>query len=380
MRIFAKDKNQEKPEGFIVIIIFLIVGILIFAGSAAFSAGISGQFQGVNGESGGDGSGGIADAGDNCHLETTLDVSTATKTTVDATVTGYYSPRPGQAKYSKGNYADEKEMNAPKDPKTASGIDVAKGAVVVDDSKYPFGTVFEIPGYGRGIAVDTGGKVNGTHLDLWSGIGDAGLDNALRIGNKPALITVYTWPGVDKAQLRSSIKRVCGAAMASAGKGCPAIAGRAASITSTLSMGRRTPSTSWLFNQRPGGTGPSGKCWYSTCDIYWCTYLVMDSYRDSGFKIPPTLASAAGMASWFNHNEIYIPNGSGKAQAGDMIDFKQGGGSGHHVGIVGPIDGDCFKTYEANSGSISHTYCLIDGLYKGNGLKLLGFGRIKNCQ
>jgi len=50
---------------------------------------------------------------------------------------------------------------------TASGIPVGPGVVAVDPSVIPLGTSLTIPGYGRGIAADTGGAIQGAHIDLW---------------------------------------------------------------------------------------------------------------------------------------------------------------------------------------------------------------------
>jgi len=38
--------------------------------------------------------------------------------------------------------------------------------VAVDPTVFPFGTRFYIPGYGYGIARDTGGAVIGNHIDI----------------------------------------------------------------------------------------------------------------------------------------------------------------------------------------------------------------------
>jgi len=41
------------------------------------------------------------------------------------------------------------------------------GTVAVDSKLFPMGTKFYIPGYGWGIARDTGGDIKGRHLDLF---------------------------------------------------------------------------------------------------------------------------------------------------------------------------------------------------------------------
>jgi len=50
---------------------------------------------------------------------------------------------------------------------TATGIPVAFGVVAVDPSVIPLGTRLTIPGYGEGVAADTGSAVRGADIDLW---------------------------------------------------------------------------------------------------------------------------------------------------------------------------------------------------------------------
>ena len=41
-----------------------------------------------------------------------------------------------------------------------------RGSIAVDTGVFPFGTHLVIPGYGYGRARDTGGWINGHHIDL----------------------------------------------------------------------------------------------------------------------------------------------------------------------------------------------------------------------
>jgi 3D (Asp-Asp-Asp) domain-containing protein/peptidoglycan hydrolase CwlO-like protein len=50
---------------------------------------------------------------------------------------------------------------------TATGVPVGWGIVAVDPSVIPLGTRMTIPGYGEGVAADTGGAVKGAIIDLW---------------------------------------------------------------------------------------------------------------------------------------------------------------------------------------------------------------------
>ena len=50
---------------------------------------------------------------------------------------------------------------------TATGLPVGWGVVAVDPAVIPLGTRLTIPGYGEGVAADTGGAVQGATIDLW---------------------------------------------------------------------------------------------------------------------------------------------------------------------------------------------------------------------
>jgi 3D (Asp-Asp-Asp) domain-containing protein len=50
---------------------------------------------------------------------------------------------------------------------TATGVSVAYGIVAVDPSVIPLGTRMTVPGYGEGVAADTGGAIKGARIDLW---------------------------------------------------------------------------------------------------------------------------------------------------------------------------------------------------------------------
>lgn len=50
---------------------------------------------------------------------------------------------------------------------TASGKKAQTGTIAADTSRYPFGTVVYIPGYGYGVVEDRGGAIRGDHIDLY---------------------------------------------------------------------------------------------------------------------------------------------------------------------------------------------------------------------
>ena len=50
---------------------------------------------------------------------------------------------------------------------TATGLPAGPGIVATDPAVIPLGTRMTIPGYGEGVAADTGGAVHGARIDVW---------------------------------------------------------------------------------------------------------------------------------------------------------------------------------------------------------------------
>ena len=71
--------------------------------------------------------------------------------------------------------------------RTATGVPTAPGVVAVDPSVIPLGTRLTIPGYGVGIAADTGGAVQGAVIDLWFPT----TAQALAWGRRTVTITIH---------------------------------------------------------------------------------------------------------------------------------------------------------------------------------------------
>lgn len=70
---------------------------------------------------------------------------------------------------------------------TASGLPVGWGIVAVDPSVIPMGTRMTIPGYGEGVAADTGSAVQGLIIDLWFPT----TAQALEWGRRTVTITIH---------------------------------------------------------------------------------------------------------------------------------------------------------------------------------------------
>jgi 3D (Asp-Asp-Asp) domain-containing protein/peptidoglycan hydrolase CwlO-like protein len=70
---------------------------------------------------------------------------------------------------------------------TATGIPVGWGVVAVDPSFIPLGTRMNVPGYGDGVAADTGSAVRGAVIDLWFPT----CAQALQWGRRTVTITLH---------------------------------------------------------------------------------------------------------------------------------------------------------------------------------------------
>jgi 3D (Asp-Asp-Asp) domain-containing protein len=71
--------------------------------------------------------------------------------------------------------------------RTSTGLPVGPGVVAVDPSVIPLGTRMTIPGYGEGVAADTGSGVQGYTIDLWFPT----LADALAWGRRAVTITLH---------------------------------------------------------------------------------------------------------------------------------------------------------------------------------------------
>lgn len=71
--------------------------------------------------------------------------------------------------------------------RTATGLPVGPGVVAVDPSVIPLGTRLTIPGYGEGVAADTGSAVQGYTIDLWFPT----LADAFAWGRRTVTITLH---------------------------------------------------------------------------------------------------------------------------------------------------------------------------------------------
>lgn len=50
---------------------------------------------------------------------------------------------------------------------TASGTKAHRGTIAADPKLFKFGTVLDVPGYGRGVVEDIGSAIKDNHIDVW---------------------------------------------------------------------------------------------------------------------------------------------------------------------------------------------------------------------
>ena len=70
---------------------------------------------------------------------------------------------------------------------TSTGLPVGPGIVAVDATVIPLGTRMTIPGYGEGVAADTGSAISGNSIDLWFPT----LADAMAWGRRTVTITLH---------------------------------------------------------------------------------------------------------------------------------------------------------------------------------------------
>ncbi len=125
-------------------------------------------------------------------------------------VTAYYSPKPNQCCYFRGNYEAEIAFNGG-GVRSADGTRVYAGMLAAPPN-YPFGTVIELPGLGVGTVHDRGGRIiewsKGVHrIDVWMGEGEEGLARALAWGTRSVKGVVYP-EGIKSTSERITLSNI----------------------------------------------------------------------------------------------------------------------------------------------------------------------------
>ena len=108
-------------------------------------------------------------------ISTRAQASAATSATITARITS--ADVAGQAGHTISVVATGYSMSGT----TATGVPVGWGTVAVDPSVIPLGSRLTIPGYGNGVAADTGSGVHGAVVDLWFPTRQQALDWGRRV-------------------------------------------------------------------------------------------------------------------------------------------------------------------------------------------------------
>ncbi|MFZ2153678.1 MAG: 3D domain-containing protein [Candidatus Moraniibacteriota bacterium] len=108
---------------------------------------------------------------------------------VKVVCTAYYGPSPDQDEFVTGSYRKEVRLNG-SGKLTKSNTVPASGTIAADPKIFPIGTTLYIPGYGLGVVEDTGKKIKGKRIDVFTGRGDAGLERAIAWGKRKITVKV----------------------------------------------------------------------------------------------------------------------------------------------------------------------------------------------
>jgi cystine transport system substrate-binding protein len=120
-------------------------------------------------------------------LDTRAQAAVAMNPAVTASTPAVISPTPAAPTPGGGRTITVSATGYALGGTTATGIPVGWGVVAVDPSVIPLGTRMSIPGYGSGVAADTGSAVQGATIDLWFPT----TAQALAWGRRTVTITLY---------------------------------------------------------------------------------------------------------------------------------------------------------------------------------------------
>lgn len=108
---------------------------------------------------------------------------------IRALATGYYTPVKGQGNYATKSFCGDMKKNGGR--KTSSGKIPQEGMIATDPKIIPIGTEVYIPELELyAVAEDTGGDIKGNRIDIYTGIGERGLKEALDIGRQMVTVII----------------------------------------------------------------------------------------------------------------------------------------------------------------------------------------------
>jgi len=115
--------------------------------------------------------------------------------------------------------------------------------------------------------------------------------------------------------------------------------------------------------------------------LYWCTYLVQHSYRESGKSGFSTSLWSPTLEDEFRQDHTFVEGSvasGSNVKPGDIVFFKVEGGPDrtNHVGIVNNVDAGGFSYYQSNAPAINGSGTFNGGANAEPGVNVVGFGRL----
>jgi hypothetical protein len=118
-------------------------------------------------------------------------------------------------------------------------------------------------------------------------------------------------------------------------------------------------------------------------NMFWCTWLIIKSYQETGVGICPDCLYVPNMRLWFESQGRYIPATTAlvnlsRIKPGDVVfiakDNSSRGVQGDHVGIVWQVNPDAIITVESNNSVKSASYTISGNTARWFNLFIIGFG------
>lgn len=119
-------------------------------------------------------------------------------------------------------------------------------------------------------------------------------------------------------------------------------------------------------------------------DLFWCTWLILETFKAAGQTLSTNLLGANAMKEFFMSRGRFVSNSSQvfkKVTAGDAIFLstaRDNSDYAGHVAIVYQVGQDYIRTLDSNASQKSHSYTVdSDGSIQGlPGLNVIGFGKL----
>jgi hypothetical protein len=139
------------------------------------------------------------------------------------------------------------------------------------------------------------------------------------------------------------------------------LAARAWEIVNNLEQGiwcywNKSPDYPNLFDSSLDPNIDPSYCYTNGCNIFWCTYLVIKSYVESGVAIHPSAVNSRVMEEYFQSQSRYVSANIARETnipIGSVVFFRVNGGPDrtNHVAIVVSVNQDGVTYVQSNAAS-----------------------------